>query len=198
MSTSILYVGGLSAENTASDVKQHSVSIGIKSGGEVTQLSNKSDSRSFKVQVPTSQMELLCESTRWPTSVMVWPFREHRDGLTTLDNDASGERNHKRTTGNSSGHRSGVMSGSDQMSTKVTVATTPPTGIRRTTRHVAMTTTPTLTITKTTTETSPRLANTATNETLKCIKFNCKGLNQSIGYIADMLHSNDIVCLTET
>ena len=38
----------------------------------------------------------------------------------------------------------------------------------------------------------------ATNETFKCVHFNSKGLKQSIDYIANLLHSNDIVCLTET
>ena len=54
LGTSMLYVGGLNAENSASDVKQHIVSIGVKSCGEITQLSNKSDWRSFKVQIPTT------------------------------------------------------------------------------------------------------------------------------------------------
>jgi len=135
------------------------------------------------------------------------------DGLTTSNHNASGGRSHKRT-GSPSCHRRGVMSGSDQMSTQVTDATTPSTGTSRTTQQVVMTTTPTVTTTKnttktttkittntatkTTTETFPRLASTATNETFKCVHFNCKGFKQSIDYIANLLHSNDIVCLTET
>ena len=78
MDTKSVYIGGVNLSNNVKDIKQHIVSLGVSSVRGIKQLSQNSQSRSFKVDVPHGDFDCVCSSENWPSGVSVRPFRAHK------------------------------------------------------------------------------------------------------------------------
>ena len=74
----MVYVGGVSHENCEQDIKHHILSLGVASCEQVKILTSKGDWKSFTVEVPPNQVDMVCDHSKWPEGVRVRLFRPKR------------------------------------------------------------------------------------------------------------------------
>lgn len=77
-SHSALYIGGVKPSNSADDIRCHILQQGASRCGNVEILSDKENWRSFKAEVPTADMDRLCNPKVWPSGIQIRPFRDRK------------------------------------------------------------------------------------------------------------------------
>ena len=70
-----VYIGGVSAKNSPSDLKNHILNMGVSSCESVQVLHTDRDWRSFKADIPLEQRDLVCDGKNWHRGITVRPFR---------------------------------------------------------------------------------------------------------------------------
>ena len=77
----VLYIGGVSADNSVHDLKIFLKSQGVHNINHVRTLSTKDDWQSFKVFLPVKDYNIALNSTEWPTGITIRPFLVKRGQL---------------------------------------------------------------------------------------------------------------------
>ena len=77
----VLYIGGVSADNSVHDLKIFLKSQGVHNINHVRPLSTKDDWQSFKVFLPVKDYNIALNSTEWPTGITIRPFLVKREQL---------------------------------------------------------------------------------------------------------------------
>lgn len=75
-----VYIGGISGTNTSDDVLNHLHSIKAAKNTIISNLTQKEDWRSFKVEVPAQRYQHVLDRRNWADGVVVRPFRDATAG----------------------------------------------------------------------------------------------------------------------